>query len=440
MTTLKRIVPDTSVLITNPRFLQEYLENQSNNEIILPFTVLKELSNFKHETSERGKHSRDNIRFLKELAAKYNTKLCDTIHTKGSVFKIELNCEIDLGLDVGLSDNDSRIISVAKKHNAVLFTQDNAMSIIAESFGVEVQTEGFNQAKEIYEGIRELNGFQYMSVINDIYSDGFSEDITELAPTINEYLVLKSGQSSVITRTERTHEGDLKLVRVDTIKSVNKVKPRGVRQSCALDLLSDPEIRIAGLIGQPGGGKTFLSLAVALDLVLNQKAFEKLIIVKSAVGVGGAKEELGFLPGELDDKTAPIFHNLSSHIKTLIGDKNAKNQQFGLPQLKEKGLIEFKPVQYVRGENFANSLILIDELQNFPQSTVKTLLTRVDYNTSKVIFTGDNEQVDSPYLNSFHNGLYLTVEKLKGKPYFGLITLDKSHRGDIAEDIVKLFE
>jgi PhoH-like ATPase len=444
-----KIVLDTSAVIINPDLLANFLENPKADkvDIILPLTVLKELGKFKHESSERGKHARDIFRYLKQITAEYSQNLSHPIEfDNGSTLVVELECPIDLDGLSELGDNDSRIICVAKRHEAVLYTQDNAMEILANAFGIETVSEDRQKSKHIYEGITleedtEMS-YKVIDIYNDenngfveVYSYEYEEDQEEYLD--NQFVILKSGKTSAVTRFSAEAGG---LYKIDTKRKLHKVSPNSVRQSCAVDLILDNEIRIAGLIGNPGTGKTYLALAGSLDLVLNAKKYKKLIIVKSAVGVGGDNEALGFLPGELNAKIEPIFSNLTGHLKTLLNDNNAKGQTTTLQLLRDKGIIDLKPVQYIRGENFSESLILIDEIQNFSLSTIKTLLTRVDYNTSKVIFTGDNEQVDNPYLNSFNNGLYSTVERLKGKPYFGIITLDKSCRGEITSDLVELFE
>jgi PhoH-like ATPase len=439
-----KIVPDTSTLIINSQFLFNFLEKGKKAvEIILPLTVLKELGKFKHESSERGKQARDIFRYLKKISKEMGQTLAEDIHfDNGSILSVEIDCKLSLDTVGDVSENDARIICVAKKHNAVLYTQDTAMEIIANALSVETNSEEDRKKRnDMYEGVTVEEDTESCFLIDKIYKEDKAEVLNEEKYIENQYVILKSGQQSIITQYRTDEDSFGYLHKISEKRSIFKVKPNDVKQKCALDLLTDDDIRIAGLIGNPGTGKTYLSLAAALDYVLNKGTlYKKLIIIKSAVGVGGEKEALGFLPGEMSAKIEPIFMNLTGHLKTFLNDNNAKNQQYVLNTYIEKGVIELKPVQYIRGENFSECIVLIDELQNFPLSTVKTLLTRVNYNTSKVIFTGDNEQVDSPYLNSFNNGLYNTVEKLKGKNYFGLITLDKSCRGEITEDIVELFE
>jgi PhoH-like ATPase len=436
-----KIVPDTSALIVNPQFLANFLEKGKEAvKIILPLTVLKELGKFKAESSERGKHARDIFRYLKKLSTDMEQTLANTLHfDNGSTLQVELNCELDMKEVYDVSDNDARIICVAKRHKAVLHTQDTAMEIIANALDVETDSASQKKRNDMYTGIIEEVDTANTFLINEIHQSGRAEAVEE-GYVNNQFVILKTGQLSVVSRYIPDNGGVGYLHKIDDRKMF-KVTPTSTRQKCALDLLRDNDLRITGLIGNPGTGKTYVALAACLDYILNErKLYKKLIIIKSAVGVGGEKEALGFLPGEMKSKIEPIFSNLTGHIKSLLQDNNARGQSFLLDTLIEQGLIELKPVQYIRGENFSDSLILIDEIQNFPTATVKTLLTRVNYNTSRVIFTGDNEQVDSPYLNSYNNGLYNTVEKLKGKPYFGVITLDRSCRGEITEDIAELFE
>lgn len=438
-----KIVPDTSTLIINPQFLSNFLEKGKEDvQIILPLTVLKELGKFKHESSERGKQARDIFRYLKKISKEMGQTLAETIEFDNrSTLSVEIDCSLDLDTVRDVSENDARIICVAKKHEAILYTQDTAMEIIANALGVETNSEeDKKRKKDMYEGVSVEEESPSTFLIQEIHSNKKAEVIDEDEYIENQYVILKSGQSSVITQYRSNDSGIGFLHKISDNKKVFKVTPNDVKQKCAIDLLMDNDIRIAALIGNPGTGKTYLGLAASLDHVLNNnQLYKKLIIIKSAVGVGGEKEALGFLPGEMSAKIEPIFSNLTSHLKTLLSDNNAKGQSYVLSTLIEKGTIELKPVQYIRGENFSESIILIDEIQNFPTQTVKTLLTRVNYNTSKVILTGDNEQVDSPYLNSYNNGLYTTVEKLKGKHYFGVVTLDRSCRGEITEDITELF-
>ena len=216
------------------------------------------------------------------------------------------------------------------------------------------------------------------------------------------------------------------------------VRARNKEQSFALDLLMDPDVQIVSLIGKAGSGKTLLAIAAGLEQVVSNQtsmsaAFEgkislegeyKRLIVSRPVQPMG--KDIGFLPGTMEDKMKPWLAPIEDNLKFLTGDDNSTLEMY-----MEKGIIEMEALTYIRGRSIANSFIIIDEAQNLSRHEVKTILTRAGEGT-KIVLTGDVEQIDNIYVNETSTGLVHAVERLKDFEIAGHITLRKGERSKLA--------
>ena len=199
--------------------------------------------------------------------------------------------------------------------------------------------------------------------------------------------------------------------------------PRNKEQQFALDLLFDAKIELVSLIGAAGTGKTLLATAAGLEQVMNKNGgYDKLIITRPVQPMG---RDIGFLPGNIDEKMAPWIAPIKDNLQFLFGDKTALEMQI------EEGTIEIEAMTYIRGRSIANAFIIVDEAQNLTIHELKTIITRVGDNT-KIVLTGDIQQIDNVYVDAVSNGLTHAVEKFKEQEISGHITLNKGERSTLA--------
>jgi len=205
------------------------------------------------------------------------------------------------------------------------------------------------------------------------------------------------------------------------------VKPRNKEQSFALDLLMDPHVQVVSLVGKAGSGKTLCAVAAGLKQIMEGKKsheplYKKLVVSRPVMPMG---KDIGFLPGSMEDKMAPWLAPIQDNLKFLMGD------QATLEMYMEKGMIEMEALTYIRGRSIANAFIIIDEAQNLSVHEIKTILTRVGEGT-KIVLTGDIEQIDNVYIDETSNGLVHAVEKFKQFDITGHISLQKGERSKVA--------
>ena len=201
-------------------------------------------------------------------------------------------------------------------------------------------------------------------------------------------------------------------------------EPRNKEQQFAFDLLLDPNIPVISLVGKAGSGKTLLALAAGLEQTFGQRSqYKKIVVTKPVEPVG---KDIGFLPGSMEDKMLPWLAPIQDNLQFLMGDDKATLELY-----MEKGQIEVEAMTFIRGRSISNAFIVIDEVQNMTQHEIKTVLTRVGEGT-KIVLTGDIEQIDNVYIDATNNGLSYVVERLKDEQITGHVTLLKGERSKVA--------
>ena len=218
------------------------------------------------------------------------------------------------------------------------------------------------------------------------------------------------------------YESKLEKV-VETKDAVWGLKPRNKEQTFALDLLNDPSVPIVTLVGKAGCGKTLLAIAAGLDQVLEKNMFKKLIVSRPVQPLG---KDIGYLPGTMEEKMRPWLMPIQDNIDFLLNGESKSMEMFF-----EDGTIQIEALTYIRGRSISNAFVIIDEAQNLTMHELKTIITRVGENT-KIVLTGDVEQIDSVYLDAISNGLSYAVEKFKQHGLAGHVTLLKGERSKVA--------
>lgn len=412
---METIVLDTSAVIADI----SCLDGQPGQTIILPMGVLQELNNFKHEgTTARGKISRDAFRLLEDFR-KAGGNLHDGVTTmSGALLKVD-------GAQEGLDRNvvDDEIILTAKRLGASILSSDLALRIKASAHDVVASDIGANQGVDLL-GMDSLDGYaeRYVdcSLIDAVCDNDevrANEDIPE-----NQYLILRDNINPKHSTLVRHRKG--RLHRLDDRGLIAwSVKPKNVEQKFAMDLLLDDSVQGVFLIGGAGTGKTFLACAAGMQKMYEERIFERIILTKPVIAFGG--QDIGFLPGGVDDKVDPIYANLIGHFEDLC-EKNM------FKALREKGKIVMEPLAYIRGKSYAKSWIVIDEAQNLSPEDLKGLISRLGEGC-KIILTGDPSQIDVPRMTAAGCGLVVAAQALGGETITGVITLKNCLRSELAK-------
>jgi PhoH-like ATPase len=430
----KTYILDTNVLLHDPESLFSF----EDNAIVLPLSVIEELDRIKRRSDEVGRNAREVSRRLDELRMRGRLSEGVGLVNGGSV-RIEINgSQPDnqpYGIDLNTTDN--RILALAYAHMnngqtpVILVTKDLNLRIKADVLGLAA--EDFYSDKvdyhKLYSGVTEL----YLSheEIDRFYREGYLEyPGGDLQP--HQFCILKLGETSSKSALARYFHHRLHKLAQDG-KAVYGIKALNKEQKFALDLLLDETIQVVTLVGKAGTGKTIMALAAGLEKVLEGGGrYNRILITRPIVPLGN---DLGYLPGDKEDKIRPWMQPIYDNLEYLCNEHIQPNGC--IDYLIANGKIELEALTYIRGRSIPKQFIICDESQNLSPHVIKTILTRVGRG-SKIIFTGDPEQIDHPYLDASSNGLSYLVEKIKAEEISGHITLIKGERSGIAELGAKL--
>lgn len=429
-------VLDTCVLLADPQAILRFDEH----EVVLPLVVIEELDRQKTRMDEVGANARRAIRLLEEMGASEIGGLAEPHRLPGGgTVRIELNGIYSDRLPEVLNPYtpDHRILATCLNLNdsgreAVLVTKDAALRIKGAQLQVAVDDYRGDTVvvDESYSGVAEVE--VDADVIDEMYDSG-KAIVPELDGIVNQYLILKGpGSASALARVA---EGgaDPVAVRVSGSRHLFGIETKNTRQAFAVDLLLDPDVSAVSLMGMAGTGKTFLSLAAALEQVIEMGRYRRVSVYRPLIAVG--HQEIGFLPGDLTEKLEPWMAAVHDNLYALFGGEGT-NPRDAVEELFERDVLEMAAVTYLRGRSITGELVIVDEAQNLELSTLKVILTRMAGN-SKVVFCGDLTQVDNPYVSPF-GGLAALIEKFKGNPMFGHVTMERTVRSPLAELATKL--
>lgn len=450
------LVLDTNVLLYDT----ECLDKMGENKVILPSSVIDELDELKDDfrNPELAQASREITRKIMELLENSKekdlrkgifytnskgetTELC--VFDEKNSWKTLNECE-----KTQISSIDDWIIFSALTLNATLITRDNNMYLKASGVcNVELYYADDIREKSGYKGYRflEVDANVFTSFIKDSYilnKPEFFEENTPLYP--NEFLILTL-DTNPKSRLFGICKGD-RIKRIDLDKvaySGMKMPPKGLSQKLAMYLLQDPDVDAISLLGVSGTGKTSLSVDYALNEV-NKQNFNQMYYSKSLKGLAD-DEDYGTVPGEVDEKMKSVIVPLSCTLEMLnsitkeshkIKDPNKKviNGEVLVSMYQEQGILRILPLNYLRGMTLSNKIVILDEGQNLTKSKMKTLVTRISSN-SKLIITGDENQIDDKNLNKYNNGLAHFIEQGKHESFIAHLTLDldtESKRGRLS--------
>jgi len=426
----KTFVIDTSVFLTNADSIYSF----ENNDIVIPLKVLEEIDNHKKRQDGVGASARKIIRILDSLREKGSLiKGVRLAKGKGLVMVRAMpECLSDFPIELNISIPDNAIIATAwaeiskvPGRKVFVVSRDINMRVICDSLGIAAEdylnSKVVKDTESIYSGFKEY-------LVDDQIIDSFYEGNNvfvnkkiEFYP--NQYVMLVSSSNANKTALARFINFDLPLKKIPNFKSgVWGIHPKNREQAFSLDMLMDPSISLVTLIGKAGSGKTICAIATGVEQVLEGDTYSRLIVSRPVQPLG---RDIGYLPGSMEEKMMPWLSPIQDNLKTLVNDK------VSLELYMEKGIIEIEALTYIRGRSISNAFIIIDEAQNLSIHEIKTIITRVGEGT-KIVLTGDVEQIDNAYIDETSNGLVHAIEKFKDCAEASHITMRKGERSRIA--------
>jgi len=424
-------VLDTCVLLADPSALLRFDEH----DVVLPLVVVEELDRKKTRMDEVGANARSAIRLLEDLGASKDGGLREAVDLPGGgSLRIELNgiASERLPKSLDATTPDHRILAtclnLGPDQRSVLVTKDAALRIKGAQLGVKVQDYRGDTApvEQLHSGL--VKHETEPEIIDRLYDEGKLK-LEGVEALVNEFVVLRSGSSKSALARVIQDSPTLVVERMPTHVRAFGVEPKNVRQTIAMHQLLDPDIPAVSLMGMAGTGKTFLSLAAALEQVLEQGRYRRVSVYRPLVAVG--RQEVGYLPGDLNEKLAPWMAAVHDNLYALFSDAGVEGARGAIEELVDRGELEMAAVTYLRGRSITGEFVIIDEAQNLELSTLKVILTRMSRD-SKVVFCGDLSQVDNPYISPF-GGTAALIEKFRGSPLFAHVTLERSVRSPLAE-------
>ncbi|MCC6746270.1 MAG: PhoH family protein [Deltaproteobacteria bacterium] len=429
----KRFVLDTNVLLHDPRAVEHF----GDKEVVIPIYVLEEIDGFKRELSERGRNARVFTRYLDQLRSN-GARLSDGVPTESGgrirVAFVRSPTEGVEGKRPRLSA-DELILAVAQEEQrrspnvpVIFVTKDVNLRIRADALGLQAvdYLDERVEISELYSGVRDLEVQGEM--VDRLYSEGVMPAPGDLLP--NEYALVKDKANAGHAALARYDDQHRTLVALRRVRDgVWGIRPRNKEQAFALDLLLQDDVKLVTLVGKAGTGKTLLAIAAGLHKVVEDRAYHKLLVSRPIFPLG---RDIGFLPGDLEDKLNPWMQPIFDNLELLMGGAKGERKERGYRELLDLGYVEVEPLTYIRGRSLPNQFMIVDEAQNLTPHEVKTIITRVGDNT-KIILTGDPYQIDNPYVDSASNGLSTVVERFKGERLAGHVTLFKGERSELAE-------
>ncbi|CAB4630351.1 unannotated protein [freshwater metagenome] len=425
-TATKTYVLDTSVLLSDPRALFKFKEQ----EVVIPIVVINELEKKRHDP-EIGYYARQALRHLDDLRIQHERLDFPMEVGEGGLLRVELNHIDQSVLPAGfqLGDNDSRILAVAfnlasEGCDVTVVSKDLPMRVKASALGMAADEYRNDNAKDSgWTGISELS--LSGDEMNDLYdTEVIKHKAVDNLP-VNTGLVISSERGSALGRVEKG--GKVRLVRGD--RDVFGVHGRSAEQRLAIDMLLDSDVGIVSLGGRAGTGKSAMALLAGLETVLERRQHKKIIVFRPILAVGG--QELGYLPGSENEKMNPWGQAIFDTLGALVSKEVIEH-------IVDRGLLEILPLTHIRGRSLHDAFVIVDEAQSLERNTLLTVLSRIGQN-AKVVLTHDVAQRDNLRVGR-HDGVAAVIEALKGHSLFAHVTLTRSERSAIAALVTDLLD
>lgn len=433
----KVFILDTSVIL----FEHNSILNFDEHDIGIPITVLEELDNFKKGNDTKNFEAREFIRLIDKLAKDQMLHNWNPLNgkTKGN-FKVLMETGGTHGtLDANKVFNeykaDHRILNSAlilqkeEDRKVILVSKDINLRLKAKALGLQAEdytTGKVQNLNSLYSGKTILDDVD-PNVIDLLYEKGYCPpedllgDIENL--TKNHYYILRSGKKSILAFFNSANG----MVEHVEKRSVYGIKPRNAEQAFGIHAVTKPEIKLVTMQGVAGTGKTLIALAAALE---QKREFKQIYLARPIVPL--SNKDIGYLPGDIKSKLNPYMEPLWDNLKFIQNQYSENDKEYSkITEMVTNEKLVITPLAYIRGRSLSNICFIVDEAQNLTPHEVKTIITRAGENT-KIIFTGDIFQIDTPYLDSQSNGLSYLIDRIKDHELYAHITLEKGERSELA--------
>jgi PhoH-like ATPase len=436
----KNYVLDTNVVLHDPRAIFKF----EDNVVILPIFVLEEFDQFKREGSERGRNARTISRLLDEVRAAGTLAAGVSLENGGSLRIWIPEKRPNLAVSLEKNQADHAILQTAidvrdrdPSRPTIFVTMDTNLRVRADALGIQTETYENQRVPdaELEQIIFELD--LPTETVDAFYRDGAIEPPQPTALYPNAPVLLRDSAAPSHTALGRYDAAKGQVVQLRVSRDgIMGVRPRNKEQSFALDLLLDDSVQLVTLVGKAGTGKTLLAIAAGLKRTTEDTAFTRLLVSRPIMPMG---RDLGFLPGDVDEKLnpwmQPIFDNLEFLFSNGAGGGTGGGKgrdSKGFVDLLESGVIQVEPLTYIRGRSLPSQYLIVDEAQNLTPHEVKTIITRCGEGT-KIVLTGDPQQIDNPYVDHASNGLSVVADRFKRERIAGHVVLAKGERSELAE-------
>ena len=431
----KIFVLDTSVIL----YTNNSIMNFAEHDVVIPITVLEELDQFKKGNDTKNFEAREFIRLLDKLSQDHMIHEWTPLNgkTKGN-FKVLMNPDNNLNANIifGEEKNYHKILNAAlylKQHE-----KDRKVILVSKDINLRLKAKSLDILAEDYEtgkikNIVELeNTGKYLledldpQAINTLYDRGSIEAKLILGNRkrkANAFYILKSQKQSVLAYY---NSDENVLSRVDKQLAYN-IKPRNAEQTFALHAILNPRIKLVSIQGVAGTGKTLLALAGALE---QRREYKQIFLARPIVPL--SNKDIGYLPGDIKSKLNPYMEPLWDNLKFIQNQYKETDKEFQkITELVNQEKLVIQPLAYIRGRSLSNIFFIVDEAQNLTPHEIKTIISRAGENT-KIIFTGDVFQIDTPYLDAQSNGLSYLIDRVKDHPLYAHVKLEKGERSELA--------
>lgn len=434
----KVFILDTNVLLSNPLSITKF----EDNDVVIPISVIEEIDTFKKDQSENGRNAREVSRILDRLRHKgtlsSGVKLFDDREDSGSLF-VYLGHNMEILPELLADGTDNHILAIAltlqkqfgEGRNVIIITKDSNLRIKADAFGIPA--EDFEADKvdisHLYTGIANLKVSS--QTINMFYTKReLRLEGVDIKP--NQFVVLEdeTDASQFVYGCFDGHDEVIRMLDPHS-EGVWGIYPRNLEQTFALEALLDDNIKLVTLSGGAGTGKTLLAIAAGLAKTTDEDEYHKLLVARPVFPLG---KDLGFLPGDLDEKLNPWMQPIFDNLELLLsGGSHQRKQRLSknYQELINQGMLQVEPLTYIRGRSLPNIYFVVDESQNLTPHEIKTILTRAGEGT-KIVLTGDPYQIDNPYIDSQNNGLTYVIEKFRNEKIAAHVTLKRGERSELA--------
>jgi PhoH-like ATPase len=431
----KIFVLDTSAILFDHNAINSFAEH----DVAIPITVLEEIDRFKKGNDVINFEAREFIRMLDKMSFGHSLQAWVPLNApaKGK-FRVLMKevSEVDANVVFGEKKADHRILNAAMAlskespdSKIILISKDINLRLKAKALNLtadDYQTGKVKDLDMLYSGKSIIENVP-VQTIDNIHRDGYCsyKELFKVMPPANHYFILKSkkdSHSSLAYFNPVTEH--IERIQRDI---AYHVRPRNAEQAFALHAILNSSVRLVSLQGVAGTGKTLLALAGAIQ----QKAkFRQIYLARPIVPL--SNKDIGFLPGDIKSKINPYMEPLWDNLKFIQSHYKDSDKEFQkINDMVDSEKLHITPLAYIRGRSLSNIFFIVDEAQNLTPHEVKTIITRAGENT-KIIFTGDIFQIDTPYLDSHSNGLSVLIEKMKGQSLYAHITLEKGERSELA--------